>query len=36
MNLQGIIFIVSIIVLELGFVLIKKVDKKINILAFIG
>ena len=36
MNIQGIIFIISTIILEISFILIKKVNKKINILTFIG
>lgn len=36
MTIQGIIFIISTIILELAFILIKKVEKKISILSFIG
>lgn len=36
MNIQGVIFVVSAVILEISFILIKKVDKKINILTFIG
>ena len=36
MTIQGVIFLISTIVLELSFILVKKVDKKINILSFIG
>lgn len=36
MTIQGIIFIISIIILDIGFILVKKVENKINILSSIG
>lgn len=36
MKLEGIIFILSIIVLDIAFIFVKKVEKKINILSTIG
>ena len=35
MNIPGIIFIISTIILEISFILIKKVNKEVNILTFI-
>lgn len=36
MNLEGIIFVITTVILNASFILIKKVDKKISILTFIG